>query len=253
MEKEHKKDLRFNSHMAETNAVLFAANEPWSAPGLRVTPLSVYSETGLEVYTFMSTMTSHVLAARLLSACYTLISMMHDDKVYHLDCHPKNMILSKTIKEGAAQVDLGDQGTFAVYVIDLETMYHPNSVESAFEEVTDSWNAMRVGGLGRMPYSWYRNHNGYGFDVYTFSTYVIQYVDNTVFTSLKRILYFMCRLPFADPLPHVYVDTGEPGTSKKYYTYLTAPRFDIKTARDGADIYKALSETLDAVAYDGEN
>jgi len=246
------KNLKAHTHDAEVSAALHISHKPWCIPNVSIRGGQLWSEHGRELYAFTDSVTSHVHAARILSACFTLMDMMHADNVYHLDCHPKNMILCKTIREGAVVVDLDESGVWGLYVTDFETLYHPQANMGAFEAVTDAWNSSSTTGLGRMPFAWYRDNSAYSYDVYTFSTYIIKYVHNPRFVAFRSLLYYMCCLDSSQPLPFIETLNESTGTSRPYYTYLPSPRNDIKTAREGAEIFKALSKSLDTIAGNNE-
>lgn len=246
----HHKKLRAESWEAESSAVHFSRGKSWSVPSLNIVGDEVVSEVCLELFTFLQTVDSYSDACKLIECCFRLMGNLHASGALHLDFHPKNIVLSENVKEGAATVAV--QGTvFAMYCIDLETLWHPSCNALAFNVVGEAWNDCRAGGMGRLPHSAYTVDMCYCFDVYTFSTYVIKFVQNRYVQLLKSMLHGICGLDAEAPLPGVVTETN--GHFQKYYTYLLEPDGAVLRPAAASALCRMLLEVVDTLAVEYEH
>lgn len=242
----HSKNFRAESEDAERNAVEFCKDKSWAVPNLRVSRYAVISEPCTEMFAFMDTVTSDECAFRLLEACFAVMRALHSSGCLHLDFHPKNLVLSTIIRDGAVTVTAGGS-LYGVYCIDFETMWHSSLDAGPFDLVGDIWNDIRDGGMGRLPHSAYSVQGAGCYDMYTFCTYCIRFVTNKHFDLAKHALYSLCGLDSKKDLPCV-VATKEGGREQRYHTYLMAPNKSVKSAARAVELFDILRKLVDAVA-----
>lgn len=239
----HTKNLRLESEDAEKSAVAYSANKPWAVPNLHVRGYAVVSEKGVEMFEFMKSVESEGDALVLLEACFRLMKCMHDHGAIHLDFHPKNIVLSTTIKDGATVVH-NDGVEYGVYCIDFETMWHAECNADAFNVVSDIWNDTRGGGMGRFKHNEYSIETHACYDVYTFCTYCIAFVGNEYFKAARGALFHICNLPDDQPLPYLIADES----GQRYHTYLMEPNTAIKSTAEAIALCSILRDFVDTLA-----
>lgn len=245
----HTKPFRFETQEAEESAIEYCKSRAWAVPSLSVRGSIIQSETGIELFHFMNGITCARDAFALVEACFRMITAMHADGALHLDCHPRNIILSNTIKDGATCVHV--KGTeYGVYCVDFETLWHPSCSSKGFNIVSSNWNDCRRHGMGRLEHKEYTVEKGACYDVYTFSTYCIRFVTNRHFAAVKAPLYNLCNLDDDAPLPYVTADLN--GKSQRYHTYLMAPDENVLSAGCAAELFGILLKVVDTLAVNNE-
>ena len=246
----HSKAFRFESHEAEESAVEFSKSKAWAVPLLAVRGSIIESESGIELFAFMESVACARDAFALIEACFRMMVAVHNDDALHLDFHPKNIVLSETVKEGATTVQIQCK-VYGVYCVDFETLWHPSCSDRGFDDVSHAWNDCRRGGMGRLLHSEYSVARCACYDVYTFSTYCIRFVKNPHFALAKEPLHNICNLDYDAPLPYVVADMN--GKEQRYHTYLMGPDRTVKPASSAQELFSILFKVVDALAVGDEN
>lgn len=223
-EAEFVKELKWQTAEQEAANVTAVADQPFAAPGLRVSDNCIVSSRGHDLLSTLNGAVEKDEVREIFVAALRCLELFHEWGGLHLDAKAVNFICSLDVRDGASTCAHGD---IAVYLIDWESAFLPRRLDPDVELFNHDSDALIK--YGRQHYDHYDELNeAYRYDVHSLCASVLRYTRERPETVdlLDAVLEIL------QHEPSVIVGQDNHGNVIRYTEYLTDPSIPIMTIRE---------------------